>query len=85
MAKLIITRRRQLQNALIPMAISVDGAEQKGLRSGGRLELDLPTGKHRLVAGNDELVEFDDYDGEHTHIEVWVSTFTSRGRARVKS
>ena len=85
MAKLIVTRKKQLQSAIVPLAISVDGVDRGGLRSGGRLEFDLSPGQHRVVVGNDETVVFDNSSGKETHIEVWISTFSSRGKAAIKS
>jgi hypothetical protein len=85
MAKLIVTRKKQVQSAIVPLAISVDGVEQDGLRSGGRLEVDLSPGQHRVVVGNDATVAFENSSGKETHIEVWISTFSSRGKAVIKS
>lgn len=83
MAKVVVARKRQIQNALIPLAISVNGVEQDGLRSGGRIELDLNPGQHHLLVGNDRTLTFDNSSGEETHIRVWVSTFTSRSKIRL--
>jgi hypothetical protein len=76
-------RGDRLQSALIPLAISVDGVERRGLRSGGRLELDLTPGPHDPLVGNDSIVPFDNSASNAVHIKVWISTFSSRGRARI--
>jgi hypothetical protein len=85
MAKLVVTRKKQLQSAIVPLAVEVDGVGRGALRAGGRLEVDLPPGQHRLVVGGDQTLLVDNFGGEDRHVEIWISTFNSKGQARLKS
>lgn len=83
MAKVTVRRKKQVQNGLLPLAIAVDGVEQKGLRAGGRVELDLPPGQHSVEVGNSGgTLLFDNSSGDATEILVWVSTFSMKGKVR---
>lgn len=82
---LTVRRRRQIQNALIPIGVNLNGHEVAGLRSGQVDATQLPPGEHTLSFNpwHSATTPVSTWDGRDVEVEIWVSTLTSRVQARI--
>ncbi len=85
MPTLLITRRKQLQQAIVPLLVQVDGQPRGALRTGGRLEIEVAPGLHSVVVANDKTVTFDNTTAQQTWIEIWASPWNGKVQAVLKS
>jgi hypothetical protein len=81
-ATLSIARPRQYADALRQYRVLIDGAEAAKIRPGQAIDIDLPPGRHRVVAVIDwarsNPYEFDAQAGRHHRIEVGSNVAGSR-------
>lgn len=82
MAKVFVSRKG-LQNGVRPYEVEIDGATHGSLRTGGRLEVDLPPGRHTIVVGLDSTSTFDNSDGRDTYIEFKASKWNNKANISV--
>ncbi len=82
---LTVRRRRQIQNALIPAGVNLDGHEVAGLRSGQTYTAELGPGEYTLSfnPSQSSRIYVATWDGRDVEVEIWASTLTSRVQARV--
>jgi len=74
MATLSISRPRQYADALRQYRVLIDDAEAAAIRPGQTIDIDVPPGKHRVVAAVDWVrsnpVEFEALPGGYHRLEV---------------
>lgn len=82
---LTVRRRRQIQNALVPVGVNMDGYEVAGLRAGQSYTTEVDAGEYTLSFNPSQSAKtpISTWDGGDIEVEIWVSTFTSGVRARV--